>query len=792
MASRMRTAAAFLVVALVLCTANATRGEKGEADSLVDPILLYILGLEAFYEGMFEEAVELLEDALSATWWVPQDEAKILGILGDCYTFMFDYQAAIGRYNLSLDLYHYYSSFDPDHMFYGLVDDEIRVNSLIGLGVVHLQLGDTEQAIRYFEDVLSLSREADRALQKAISLNNLGICFAKITQLDRAVESFTEALTLFRTIPYQEGEATALTNLGNVYAGWHSPAGYVRAIDCLDEGLAIRREIGDKRGEASSLASLGNFYHLLGDDQKALGHYLEALDIGTVVGDLEVQWRAHRGIGQAEWKRGELQEAADHYRQAVELVEAIRSSVMTESLRQSYLVSVRDVYEEYLELLFDTENGASMLWYAERCRARSLLDLLEYGGVVTADAFEGMTTQGTVDAAGIQLLLDGAPALLEEDEALIPYAWGTDHLFMWVVTASDGIQGPYAEEIDYDEALERIYTFRSRLEASVDHAAVRRDLEWLSGLLIEPVTNQIEGYGTWVVVPSGPLWYVPYAALRLPQTESYVIEEHVIAYAPSVASLATILGKAEDVAPTPTLALVNPYRGDLPLLPTDLVEAMQAFVDATGGGSIYSEEEASEELIYEVLPSESVSSSYDYLAFACHGIFRYGNPLYSYLALTPTEIEEGNLEAREVLSLGLEGTELVLLVACETFLTAVETRNDTAGVGHELSREQKLAILRDLMRGDELVGLSRSFLLSGAESVLATLWELYVPTAQSFLPSLGERLERGLPRGRAVQDVVCQVLHEEQARLGIDPWTGRPYLDDPWIWAPFILVGDWR
>jgi len=777
------TAKAMAVVCVVaaLLAAGSALGEESESGtgSSTDYIVLYILGLQAFERGQFEEAAGSLEQALAEGWWTPQQEAETLGILGDCYSSLSEYQKAIERYSLSIEVYLYYQSFDTSHIFHGLVDERVYVNSLNGLGVVYMELGDPARAIGYFEDMLSYV--IDESLQKGIALNNLGICYFKTNRASRAIEFFDEAVTVFRAVRSQYGEANALTNLGNAYTEWRSPAGYARAVGCYEDSLAIQRAMDDRSGEASALAGLGLLYYLLGDNDTSIERYSEALSLAATPADLELQWRAHRGIARSKRNLGELQEAAEHYRQSVVLVEAIRSSVESEVLRQSYLESVRDLFEEYLELLWELGDEEEMLWYAERSRARSLLDLFELGGVAVGEAFEGMSVAGTVDSSAIWDLVQTSPDLLGEDEVVLAYGWGTQHLFSWTVTRSGGIQGPYAQEVDFDEALERIYAFRSRLEASADRDAVLRDLAWLHDLLIGPVAGRIEGYGTWVVVPSGPLWYVPYAALRADATGSYVVEEHVIAYAPSVASLSTTLGKSEDTTSNQTLALTNPHRDDMPSLPSALSAAMQRFVLATGGGSTYAEEQATEELFREMTSMAGQMPRYSYIALACHGVFRYGNPLYSYLALAPTEGVEGNLEAREVLGLELEGTELVFLAACETFLTAVESREDTAGVGHEIGEREKLDILRDLMRGDELVGLSRSFLLAGAGSVLATQWELYVPMAQTFLPRFGEKLEEGLPKGQALQQALCDILTENAY-----------FSTDPWIWAPFLLVGDWR
>ena len=102
----------------------------------------------------------------------------------------------------------------------------------------------------------------------------------------------------------------------------------------------------------------------------------------------------------------------------------------------------------------------------------------------------------------------------------------------------------------------------------------------------------------------------------------------------------------------------------------------------------------------------------------------------------------------------------------------------TAGMGSELPSDKKLSILRDLTRGDELVGLSRAFLLSGAQAVLATNWEVQVGAASQLTSALGEGLAGGLPKAQALQMAQLNLINDGQT--------------DPWLWAPFLLIGNWR
>jgi tetratricopeptide (TPR) repeat protein len=79
-----------------------------------------------------------------------------------------------------------------------------------------------------------------------------------------------------------------------------------RALQYYTEALPIGREVGDRQGEAAALNNLGAVYDRLGEPQRALQYYTEALPIGREVGDRQGEAATlnnlglvyHRGLGE--------------------------------------------------------------------------------------------------------------------------------------------------------------------------------------------------------------------------------------------------------------------------------------------------------------------------------------------------------------------------------------------------------------------------------------------------------------------------------------------------------------
>ncbi|MDC3952976.1 CHAT domain-containing protein [Polyangium jinanense] len=118
------------------------------------------------------------------------------------------------------------------------------------------------------------------------------------------------------------------------------------------------------------------------------------------------------------------------------------------------------------------------------------------------------------------------------------------------------------------------------------------------------------------------------------------------------------------------------------------------------------------------------------------------------------QADDGILTAYEASSLDLQGTELVVLSACET------------GLG--------------LRAGSEGVrGLRRALVLAGSETQVMSLWQVDDEATRDLMTSYYQKLFRE-GKGRA------EAMRESQIRL-----LERPEYSHPYFWASFIVSGAW-
>lgn len=84
--------------------------------------------------------------------------------------------------------------------------------------------------------------------------------------------------------------------------------------------------------------------------------------------------------------------------------------------------------------------------------------------------------------------------------------------------------------------------------------------------------------------------------------------------------------------------------------------------------------------------------------------------------------------------------------------------------------------------GDDLVGLTRSFIYAGTPSVVVSLWSVYADSTIELMERFYTYLKEGKTKVEALQ----------KAQLNIMNHPGHPEWRHPYYWGPFILVGDWK
>lgn len=116
--------------------------------------------------------------------------------------------------------------------------------------------------------------------------------------------------------------------------------------------------------------------------------------------------------------------------------------------------------------------------------------------------------------------------------------------------------------------------------------------------------------------------------------------------------------------------------------------------------------------------------------------------------------EDGLLTGLEAALLNLQGTELVILSACDS------------GTG-------------EIKIGEGVMSLRRAFRIAGAETVLASHWPVNDKATSRLMTEFIRRWRAGEPRVQAWRAAQLSLVQSEEC-------------SNPYFWAAFTLTGQWR
>nr|WP_169221360.1 CHAT domain-containing tetratricopeptide repeat protein [Brasilonema sp. UFV-L1] len=195
-------------------------------------------------------------------------------------------------------------------------DKALEATTLNNIGKVYDDLGDKQNALKYFNQSLPLSKQVgDKALE-AIILNNIGGVYSNLGDKQSALKYFNSSLPLSKQVGDKAGEAATLNNIGLVYSDLGDKQS---AFKYYNSSLALSKQVGDKAREAATLNNIGLVYSDLGDKQNALKYYNSSLALSKQVGDKAGEANTLSNIGSVYFKLGDKHSALKYYNSSLAL-----------------------------------------------------------------------------------------------------------------------------------------------------------------------------------------------------------------------------------------------------------------------------------------------------------------------------------------------------------------------------------------------------------------------------------------------------------------------------------------
>ncbi|EDN68204.1 TPR repeat protein [Beggiatoa sp. PS] len=658
-----------------------------------------------------------------------------------------------------------------------------------------------------------------------------------------------------RDIGDKRGEQINLSLIGAVYA---TQKKYQQALTHFQVALVIDREIGDQLGEAVDLSNIGLVQRQLGHHEEARISLQDSVAKLEALGAAHL-WYAQRGLAVVETHFNEVKLATGYYQQSIDNIEKIRAGFSEKAHKLSFMQDKIFVYDEFINLLqqlheqhpnkgydrkaleiFERKQGRVFLEDigkigAQRFAhlpvtvtqqeqkiaqifAQTQTDLVQARNKPFIEQDKGMIktlTQRMARLTEKQQALQSdikenypeysalkypQPAtvatlqtLLQPGELMLIYNVMVENTALWIVGPQQFalFTLPAGEEQLYEDIAYLRDVILNRLPELVEegHPLYQK-------LFPKPAHKLLSDAQTLYIVPTGPLYLLPFEALVTKATDydtpHYLIQDHAVVYLSS-ASLLKILRdtKAQRKAQPKKqfLAFANPiyplcenneenktvgrasvdqlrskaYRDIMgmvcfPRLPETEDEAHAIATLFQGSdNALYVGEKANRATVLDLNQVKQLSN-YRYLLFAVHGLLPH-----EIQGLAQSSLVLSNQQTIEYLTMADAFTlqlnaDFINLSACNT------------GGGEQI-------------KGEGIMGLTRAFMYAGTPAISVTLWSVESDSAENLSIGIFKNFKEGKTPAEALRQIKLKMIAGQ---------ANKDYYNHPFYWAPFVVYGDGR
>ncbi|MBD3191216.1 MAG: tetratricopeptide repeat protein [Candidatus Heimdallarchaeota archaeon] len=772
-------------------------------DKLGQVVILNNIGLVFDKKGDLQEALDYFERAfnLAKEFNDKEGEAVSLNNQARVYSLLDKHQKAINYNKSALEIQK------------GISDKEGQGSTLHSLGSVNIFLKNYQQALTYFQQALEIFDELNIKDGQVRTLHNIGRVHYYLEQYPEALHYYQESLDQIKQLEDQAGEGIILDSIGATYLRMGN---YPKALELFQQALKIIETVGDKITEGKILTNLGIIYLLSENYQKSYDVLLKAIDIvELLVGEIESEEmrKGYRATKLSTFNvmiyllfswflSDELEEteSSELLLEAFKFLEMVKAREIANKLEneaiqkdlmtlcpaiqeliikeQQLAQKISDYYQQSSANQQSVVIGSRSIKTTQQVlshQSPSILnqwisELREYRKKVLEECPEPgliLQTKEYDPLPSFKELFDYEPnAVVWEffyDERLTPdrfwiLYWSKDNLDLYV-----------SNPIDVGKVLNLLEEFNQNLETKqmtkANNILLRlADLlgETLPEILWELLTNK----ELLVIIPHDKLHSLPWGLVKKPafieerkaenfqeaNSQNYLGLKIPIVRSYSL-KIVTSCFQREKEMKQKILLVANPNFNipDLNLPESEkevdsIIDLVKSSEDSTEILSVLKQQKATKESFLELINSEP-----SIVHFAGHGEFNARDPWLSSL-LFYSENGFTPLTVTELLANHFTQSPLVILNACET--------------AHGKIR-----------KGDEILGLLRAVILTGATSVIVTNWLLSEKIAPLFMKKFYQYLLQGKTTANALF-FARKGLYEEGFIKPID-WAVYEFYGNP-------------
>lgn len=718
----------------------------------------------------------------------------------------------IGSINMELkrteDALHYFKQSRSFALRLGLKQEEAI--SWNNEGILFFQQEKLKSAKRAFQEAAKLQKAMGLKLDYARTLNNLSIIAAKKEDYKNALMLVQEAIAnlSFKKISstdFSENPEESYILAPDVMKGFlQNKGGYLKE-------LADKEPTSNKKGSllktaatsfTLSISLIESLRSMIQGEESQqmlvesnIDIYSQLISVLFELGNIDPEGEHHQTAflfserSRAQNLLEQLQEQAA--RESLELPAEIRKE---EADLKGQVASIdKNIYEELKKPKKDRSEEKIKGWQSKKRKI-----LIKYKAF-SLEISKKFPTFASLKYPKIYGVKEVQKDLVSTTSQIIGYAMGKEASFGWAIgkTAFSMKKLPGSTGITklvkkYRKTIKDplVYPDEEDEELIVDSTQIHlaTGLQ-LYRTILKPLVDEKKKITKLTIIPDGVLYYLPFETVVIglhPQItgtftkgREYLNNRYAVNYAPSASVLGAIRQqfKAKDpkqlanrrafvgfgdpeYAPSAkeesrfkyNMTLKNQGFYELDRLFSSIGELKQIANIFHTSKRIFLREETKESIVKQNL------NGYRYVHFATHGIVDEINPEFSGVVMNLIQKdpnEDGFLQASEIFNLKMNA-DLVTLSACETGLGKV-------------------------IKGEGMVGLTRSFLYAGTKSVVVSLWTVADESTAKLMINFYRYLSKGVPKDEALRRARIDLMSLKD---------GEDYLyHDPFYWGPFVLNG---
>jgi CHAT domain-containing protein len=662
----------------------------------------------------------------------------------------------------------------------------VRYASVYGAGLVELQRYD--EAIHVLDEAINTAANSPGVAYPSIAINSKIDALRGLRRYDEALALADQATKRLPTPNLNAHLFQIVTSKGQVYGAlgqWSkASAEYTLALD-------YARDLKSWRGITLTGGLLAQAYEHENQFEAALNAIDEAIAANEQLPQ-ELYFTPLNLAIKAEIlaKMKKVKESHALYDKSTTLIDSLLATAPTPNVERELLTQLKDVYSGYFESLCQEGDIPGAFQAIEKARGRIEAQALEHHPLIMPH--DPSPEEIKIVQLNLKLIETGNPRVREDlRQALYDTELQLDDPWLAGQTAKQPMElrkvqehlGPTELLLEYvlgDPSSHvlaitansvRKYDLPSEHEIQPLVSQYRKTIHnrgtdpKTARLLFDQLLSPIAEYrrGTSVIlVPDGELHLLPFSALM--DQDKYALRDHTFSVSPS-ATVMCLLRDRESTTLSDPLQYVGvaawtsstaersffsratylPVKTQFLPLPQSKVEVETIAKDFPASSTLLLGADATETR-FKHLPL----AQYRVLHLALHGYADLEYPDRSALVFAPEQnpTDDGLLEVREIRKLQLKA-RLVTLSACNT------------GVGP--------------VGEADVANLENAFIEAGAESVVATLWDLDDRTTAQLMTTF----YRGLANGES------KVTALSEAQRGLLQASFPPY-----YWASFEMAGD--